>query len=148
MLVSDMRKAIPSILLSLSFALLTPPLGGAENSGAGPPPATDPPVATGTGDQWLDAVRAQRQAWEERRRAAREATDARRRLHSPRAEALHQEQQRRHDAFLGQIERDREYFLGQGPWQTPPAAANPEAAPASPNPSLPGWDNRWYFRGY
>ena len=95
-------------------------------------------------------MRAQRQAWEERRRASREATDARRRHHSPRAEALYLEQQRRHDAFLERIERDREYFLGQGPWQTqaPPAAANPEASPVSPNSSLPGWDNRWYFRGY
>ncbi|MBP6807981.1 MAG: hypothetical protein KA125_06770 [Chromatiaceae bacterium] len=150
MLVSDMSKAIKFCFLLLSFVFFITPLGAAENSGARSPADIDPPVETGSGDQWLDAVRAQRRAWEERRQASREATDARRRYHSPRAEALHLEQKRRRDTFLEQIERDREYFLGQGPWQTqaPPAPPNPEASPDSPNSPLPGWDNRWYFRGY
>ncbi|MBK8638348.1 MAG: hypothetical protein IPN92_08695 [Chromatiaceae bacterium] len=145
-----MSKAIRFCIILLSFAFFSSPPSATESSGADPLPPTDQPIASATGDQWLDAVRAQRQAWEERRRASREARDARRRQHNPRAEAILLDQERRHDIFLGQIERDREHFLGQGPWQTPapPAPPNPEASPDKPNTPLNGWDNRWYFRGY
>ncbi len=154
MLVSDMSKAIRIFFLLLSFLFVTPPLGATENSGITMPSATENPNDGGTGDQWLDAVRAQRRTWEERRRASREAMEARRRQRNPRADAQsesrHLEQQRRHEAFLEQIERDRDLFRGQDPWQpqAPPAPPNPEDAPNPPNPALPGWDNRWYFRGY
>jgi hypothetical protein len=128
-------------------------------------------------NQWLDEVRAQRQAWEERRQAAKEALDARRRWIDPwgaaQKEARDKETQRRRDAFREQIERDRELFRNRSPWaaqsgpwqEAPPGTENlaPDAGapaespiapppeedvPGSPYPPLPGWDNRWYYRGY
>jgi hypothetical protein len=127
-------------------------------------------------NQWLDEVRAQRRAWEERRRAAKEALDARRRWLDPwgaaQKEAHEKDTQRRRDAFREQIERDRELFRNRSPWaaqsgpwqEVPPggetlapdpggpaegAIAPPdEDALGSPYPPLPGWDNRWYYRGY
>jgi hypothetical protein len=120
--------------------------------------------------RWLDEVRAQRRAWEDRRRAAKEAMDARRRWIDPwgaaQHEAIEQEVQRRRDAFRERIERDREAFRSQRPWYVQPApweeetakpgegiSGTPETgrlpgAPDAPYPQLPGWDNRWYYRGY
>lgn len=120
--------------------------------------------------RWLDEVRAQRQKIrQERRRAAQET---RRRIDPwgvARQERREQETQRRHDAFLEHIERDREAFRNQGPWQLrqgprqeeaagfsappsrPPADAaagvSGQAPPRLPTYPLPGWDNRWYYRG-
>jgi len=154
MLVSDMSKAIRVFFLSLSVLLVTRPLSSTETTGAGLPPATENPEEVGTGDQWLDAVRAQRRSWEDRRRASREAMEAHRRQLSSRAEvqseSRHLEQQRRHEAFLEQIERDRDLFRSQGPWQTqaPPALPDTMEIPNPSHPHLTGWDNRWYFRGY
>jgi hypothetical protein len=127
-------------------------------------------------NQWLDEVRAQRQAWEERRRAAKEVINARRREIDPwgaaKQEAWEEENQRRREAFLQRIEREREVFRSQAPWGTaqtpwqdkpPDQDSRPEAMPQghetvqdptskrdpySPYPMLPGWDNRWYYRGY
>jgi hypothetical protein len=122
---------------------------------------------------WLDDVRAQRQAWEERRRASKEAMDARRRWIDPwgaaQQEAREKETQRRREARREQIEREREAFRDLPPWgpqpglwyedspvsglEPPPAepgtdaAKTPEPSPSSRYP-LPGWDNRWYYRGY
>jgi len=133
-----------------------------------------PPLTDGTPSaepepvrRWLDEVRAQRQIRQKRRRAAQEA---RRRIDpwgAARQEIREREAQRRHDAFLEHIARDRETFrnqvpwqLRQGPWQEgtsgfsatqsqPPtdaaAGAPGQAPPAYP---LPGWDNRWYYRGF
>ena len=125
--------------------------------------------------QWLEEVKAQRQAWEERRRAAKEAIQARRRLNDPwgaaQQEAREQEIQRRRDARMEEIERDRDTFHNPGPWHgprdqgpPPPQSADnaaPASSPQSPgpdstalNPGEPaayppaGWDNRWYYRGY
>ncbi|MEA3278676.1 MAG: hypothetical protein U9Q81_25935 [Pseudomonadota bacterium] len=121
-------------------------------------------------------MRAQRRAREERRRAAKEAMDARRRWIDPwgaaQQEAREQETLRRREAFMEKIDREREAFRSQRPWGGPygpwndhspgvgPAAAPPspeapeEGAPAPGDPSralyppLPGWDNRWYYRGF
>jgi hypothetical protein len=126
--------------------------------------------------QWLDEVRAQRRAWEERRRAAKEAIDARRRWINPwgaaQKEAREKENQRRREAFMEHIEREREAFRSGAPWgsapgpweeapQTdkvphmpgPPESRGPEGSDEvptgpSPYPQPPGWDNRWYYRGY
>ncbi len=121
--------------------------------------------------RWLDEVRAQRQIRQERRRVAKEARDARRRWIDPwgaaRQELREQETQRRHDAFLEHIKRDREAFRNQVPWrfrQSPwqeetsgPPTTSPQSPTeettrasgqtASPYP-LPGWNNRWYYRGF
>ena len=127
--------------------------------------------------QWLDEVRAQRRAREERRRAAKEARDARRRLIDPwgaaQMEARAEQHKRRRDAFREEIDRKREALRSQAPWATPPSRW-PEAPkestalesstdsgtvpeplePEEPGNSrhpylpLPGWDNRWYYRGY
>ena len=124
--------------------------------------------------QWLDEVRAQRQIREERRRAAKEAMDARRRWIDPwgaaQQDARKQETQRRRDAFFEHIERDRNAFRNQTPWgfqqgpwinespspssdspqtpaQDPFAGSGPENPQVSTYP-LPGWDNRWYYRGF
>lgn len=119
-------------------------------------------------EHWLEEVRAQRQAWEERRRAQREAMDARRRWVDPwgaaQQEAREQEVNRRREEFRDHIERGREAFLQQPPWGTAGAPqhrdgpesgrrdpeATTEASPPriEPYPPLPGWDNRWYYRGY
>jgi hypothetical protein len=155
-----MNKANRSLALLLLMVAM--PSGDAETSGASSPIAHEAPDPNGPGDPWLDAVRAQRRAWEECRRAAREAMDIHRRHRNPwpdaQTEARHQEQERRHEAFMEFIARDREYFLGQLPWQAPvpPEPPHPEATPDLGNPAetalshphLPGWDNRWYFRGY
>jgi hypothetical protein len=133
------------------------------------------PVTPEPYNQWLDEVRAQRQAREERRRAAKEAIDARRRWIDPwgaaEQEAREQEVQRRRDAFKEKIEREREVFRTQTPWSPPRAPwedspTEPESAqtagteagtsapleqPVAPPPlpyTPPGWDNRWYYRGY
>jgi hypothetical protein len=100
--------------------------------------------------------------------------DARRRWIDPwgaaQLEAREQEAQRRRDAFKKKIEREREAFRSQIPWEPQPSpwadettVPSPEPAPpseadaevrhgqagptSSPYP-LPGWDNRWYYRGY
>jgi hypothetical protein len=114
-------------------------------------------------------VRTQRRAWEERRRAAKDAADARRRRIDPwgaaQQDAREQETKRRRDAFRETIEREREAFRNSGPWAMqpaprqdsppqPPTANDPttpgaqNAAPPEPYPPLPGWDNRWYYRGF
>jgi hypothetical protein len=125
--------------------------------------------------QWLDEVKAQRQAWEERRRAAKEAIQARRRLTDPwgaaQQEAREQEIQRRRDARMEEFERDRDTFHAPGPWHgpkdqgpppprptntAPPAGSTrppdpdgTDSSPAEPATHAPvGWDNRWYYRGY
>lgn len=132
-------------------------------------PPTPEPVP-----QWLDEVRAQRQAREERRRAAKEALGARRRWIDPRGaaqqEAWEHETQRRRDAFLEKVERDRKAFRSHAPWGPAPTPWREEGSrlgPESRSPSIPdtaeaarralaheepyplqGWDNRWYYRGY
>jgi hypothetical protein len=118
--------------------------------------------------QWLDEVKAQRQAWEERRRAAKEAVQARRRQNDPWGAAQHeareQESQRRRDAIIEQFERDRDNY--HAPWAGPRDQGPPPPQPGTgmPQPTAPestalnpadpgsyppsGWDNRWYYRGY
>jgi hypothetical protein len=143
-----------------------------------PPPPMMPSPAEPEGTQeWLDEVRAQRRAWEERRRAAREAMDARRRLIDPWGAAQQEAREKRHrlrrDAFLDKIDREREAFRSRVPWasqqpsrqETPRSSPPPQRSaesepgespkeagalspPATPYPPLPGWDNRWYYRGY
>ena len=140
-----------------------------------PPPAVPlPPAEPEPVRQWLDEVRAQRYAREERRRADKEAREARRRWIDPwgaaQQEVREQENQRRRNAFLDHIERDREAFRNQVPWRfeqgpwpdaipetagelTGSAANDPPRAPAPPalrTPTYPppGWDNRWYYRGF
>lgn len=126
--------------------------------------------------RWLDEVRAQRQAREERRRAAKEAMGARRRWIDPwgaaQQEAWEQETQRRRDAFMEKVERDRKAFRSNSPWGPPHNPWSDKAPGLGPGPALgsssstdtaeaagqavtpaesyplPGWDNRWYYRGY
>jgi hypothetical protein len=167
-----------SRLRRLAFALFTGVFVAAPTRAQEPPPPPLPPSAGPSAepeslDQWLDEVRAQRRAWENRRRAAKEALDARRRWIDPWGAAQHdareQETQRRRDAFREKIERDREAFRNQAPWGavygpmpdesmgflpddiTSPDADDATASRGAPSPSqfpLPGWDNRWYYRGY
>ena len=141
-----------------------------------PPPAAVPmPIAEPEPvRQWLDEVRAQRQAREERRRADKEARDAHRRWIDPwgaaQKEAREQETRRRRMELMEHVERDRQEFRNWGPWgfrpnpwqekpvRSPAVTPRPkdaDAAPAIPlgDPQassypLPGWDNRWYYRGF
>lgn len=144
-------------------------------AGMGIPPgmAPDPvvPAQSEPVDRWLEEVRAQRQAWEERRRTNKEAIDARRRWIDPwgaaQKEARDEENRRRRQAFRDKIERERDAFRNQSPWLGPPPPwQGPPPPPGlglgpdggeltgepsdllAPHPPLPGWDNRWYFRGY
>jgi hypothetical protein len=104
--------------------------------------------------QWLDEVRAQRQAWEARRQAAKDAVNARRRLNDPWGAAEHEarekESQRRRDAVLERAERDRDAFLGQPPWENanlwesgppPPLPGQRTTPEASPQPDAVGSNN-------
>lgn len=141
-----------------------------------PPPPLPPLPAVGISpaepepvQRWLDEVRAQRQIGEERRRAAKEAMDARRRWIDPwgaaQKEAREHEAQRRREAFMEKIDRDRETLRSQGPWavprqplpdvtaELPPPGNDTTAVPGQSEPHastypLPGWDNRWYYRGF
>lgn len=168
MSIRDNNQLIPFLSLgcllgglcaSPSEAVEAPPTEVAPGSTTDVAPQAVPGPSSPEGvisDRWLDAVRAQRQAWEERRRAAQEAMDARRRLNDPRTSA-HEEHMRRREALMEHIERDREHFLNQGPWQIPPPPnPGPPGSPGNPPgsdptlayPPLPGWDNRWYYRGF
>jgi hypothetical protein len=143
-----------------------------------PPATTGVPAEPEPLRQWLEEVRAQRRAWEERRRATKEAFDARRRWMDPwgaaEKEARDKENQRRREELMEHIERERGAFRAGTPrWGNPPppwqeaprseappepsgdAPAAQEGEPGSeppalppPYPPLPGWDNRWYYRGY
>lgn len=128
-----------------------------------PRKSPDNAVASGAASPWLEAVRAQRRAWEAQRRASREAIDAKRRAIDPWAAAQHeareQERRERRDRWLQAIDRDRQRFLQQGPWLdgaepwpgtpvAPVPPANPEQGETTTRPPPPGWDNGWYYQGY
>jgi len=169
-----MSRRFRTPIAALVAGLLTI-FGVAAQESSLPPPGTDTyPTEPEPVRQWLDEVRAQRLMREERRRAAKEAIDARRRWinpwHAAQQERREQETQRRRDAFMEYIERDRETFSNlvpwgfrQSPWQDeisePPAGlllspgmdATEVAGEAEPSASpypLPGWNNRWYYRGF
>jgi hypothetical protein len=159
----------PALLLATEEPPAPPPA---------PPPTMGAPAEPEPLREWLEEVKAQRRAWEERRRATKEAFDARRRWIDPwgaaEKEAREKENQRRREELMEHIERGREAFRGSAPrWAAPPeawekprrgegapdASGEPTAAddgttgserpPVQPRyPPLPGWDNRWYYRGY
>jgi len=129
-----------------------------------------PPAGTEPVHRWLDEVRAQRRI---RQKPCCAAQEARRRIDpwgAARQDIREREVQRRHDAFLEHIERDRETFRNQGPWRLRQGPWQEEIAGLSATPSpppadtatgisgyappraltypLPGWDNRWYYRGF
>jgi hypothetical protein len=175
-----MERPTKLALLLWASALAAMPVraheAAAPLSAPPPPPRSSAPAETNPVDQWLDEVRAQRQAWEARRRAAKEAIDARRRWLDPWGaapkEAREKENQRRREALREQIEREREVMRNQPPWAAQPVpwqelTPTPEAPepstgaqadgiapptnttpPPPPYPPLPGWNNRWYYRGY
>lgn len=109
-----------------------------------------------TSSNWLDEVRAQREAWEARRSAMREQHEQRRRAHHPRGavqpEAWEEDLRRRRAERQERIEQDREVFrrLGPGAWGPYWSVMEDGAGGAewAPPVSPPGWDNLWYFRGY
>ena len=174
-----MSKAFNILILSLAFAVASRSLNALEDTAGRPaeearsPTATNEtpspapkegprPAASISGDPWLDAVRAQRRAWEERRQANRDFLDGYR-PSGPRVsgygDSHHEEYQRRREALRERIARDRELFFNQVPWQTVPTPEPPKGEgetnnpaapplPPPPYPPLPGWDNRWYYRGY
>ena len=134
----------PITSLCMLGALVANPVArvGAEEAAAAPgQSAQERAQTTGYVDpmrQWLDEVKAQRQAWEARRQAAKEAVNARRRLNDPwgaaQQEARESEIERRREAILEQVERDRDAFHSQRPWQN----TNPwESSPPPPPPSQP-----------
>ena len=160
-----------------TLMLAVSPLVAQEPVPPPPVPMMPAPTEPEGVHQWLDEVRAQRRVREERRRAAKEARDARRRLIDPwgaaQQEAREKQQQFRRDAFMEEIDRKREAFRSRAPWGTQPAPWQEvprDSAPAEmaddaessmgvpgpegqgptapPYPTLPGWNNRWYYRGY
>lgn len=168
-----MATRIVLLFLALcTTALATESAAPQEPAQSAPQPTAPPAAAAEPVDRWLEEVRAQRQAWEERRRAQKEAMDARRRWIDPwgaaQQEARELEVTRRREAFRDQIERDREAFFNRSPWGSAapwPEDANPDQTPPAPGPAagsgpseaaggtppyppLPGWDNRWYYRGF
>jgi hypothetical protein len=107
--------------------------------------------------QWLDEVRAQRQASEARREETRKALDARHRWIDPwgaaQREAREREIEQRRHALQERIEQEREQFragrppLGGYPRTLAlPAPGLQTSPPPAPEPL--GWDNRWYYQGY
>ncbi len=116
-----------------------------------------PPQSPSPRPQWLDEVRAQRQAWETRREEARKAMDARHRWIDPwgaaQRETREREIEQRRQAFHERIEQEREQFrAGRPPLGTfpqPPSPPTPGWQTNPPPPAEPqGWDNRWYYQGY
>jgi hypothetical protein len=169
-----MSRRFPRPITVPCAVLLTVSAVGAQEPAPSPSAPGTSHVEQEPVREWLDEVRAQRQAREERRRAQKEAMDARLRWINPwgaaQKEARERETQRRRELFREQIERDRQAFRNQIPWQFeldpwqegishPPAplppplgtdapdVAGPTDPPASSYP-LPGWDNRWYYRGF
>ncbi len=137
--------------LTVSAALLAHPCEMPEASADRQSPAA-------SWQNWLDEVRAQRQAWEARRKAAQQE---RRRQIDPQWAAQHkarvQKNQRRRQALRDEINRHRETFWNSIPWSGPYERTWQDGAPARPSsdpPSdptqnpLPGWNNLWYYRGY
>ena len=165
-----MNASLFRLLITLaSWILATPSLvvGHSITQQPSMEPTQGIPAEPELVDQWLDEVRAQRQAWEERRRAKKEAIDARRRWIDPwgtaQQEARREENQRRREALRNKIEQDRDAFRSHSPWRSPQAPwQEPLPSPGSdgqnpisdvpdilsPYPPLPGWNNGWYFRGY
>lgn len=166
------------LLILASGMLTAPSLAVAHDMTSSPTATSNPgiPAQPEPMNQWLDEVRAQRQTREERRRIAKETIDARRRWIDPwgaaQQEAREKENQRRREAFRNQIDQDRDAFRNhvpwyspQAPWTEPPPSNDLPRQPAPPGPDnrdtttgtpdplfpyppLPGWDNRWYYRGY
>ena len=134
----------------------------AEEAPARPPTPELFPGPPAAGDDWLEAVRAQRQASEQRRQAAREAQNARRRMVDPwgaaRQEAFEQKVEQRRSAMRDRIERDREQFFNRGPWLNayepwrldplgkPPSSGDTTGDSATPAPGY-GWGGPWYPQG-
>lgn len=120
---------------------------GEQGIDANPPGASPLP-------QWLDEVRAQRQAREARREEARKALDARHRLIDPWGAAQHEARERefelRRQSNRERIEQEREQFWSRRPPFPGPLPSTPipwqPGFPTAAEP--PGWDNRWYFQGY
>ena len=160
-------------VLLWAFAISTAPVAAQEPAVPGTNRTTAEPEPF---QRWLDAVRIQRQAREAEREAAKKDMEARHRWRDPwgaaKKEARDKENQRRRESFREEIERKREALRGQAPWstQTLPWQAMPAGQPDPPTPDdldqdrenaptgamppatayppLPGWDNRWYYRGY
>lgn len=150
------RATAPSCLLMALLCLVdVPPIDALETDltqgdevqpqGASPHP------------QWLDEVRAQRQARETRREEARKAMDARHRLIDPwgaaQQEAREREIDLRRQATRERIEQEREQFWSRRPPITAfPEPNQPYLPPWQPTVPLaaepPGWDNLWYYQGY
>lgn len=122
--------------------------------------------------QWLEEVRAQRQAWEAHRQQARGAMEARRRWIDPwgaeQRDAMEKRAEQRREAARNFAERQRETRHQPSIWRYPyggslppdhptdspyPGAGDSEPFPGQtdspPPPSYPpGWNNPWYYRGY
>lgn len=159
------RRLLRGALLGLISALAIgiAPAVGVE----GETPLQQRPVTTGehampstpeSVSPWIDAVRAQRQAWEARRNAAREDFETRRRINLPhsaaRQETWEQDLRLRRATRRGRIEHNRERLRNLTPGQ-PPMNAPGHSAPSGettadsgPPFAPPGWDNHWYFRGF
>lgn len=166
---ADQRDRVWLGLAALLVGLLSiPAVLAAEENPSGRTQPANPAIGDRLQTPWLDEVRAQRQAWESRRDTTRSDYDARRRANNPRAavqqEAWEEDVRRRHAARIERMDQDLERFLSLGPGQPPPPwpwvggiPARPESgsaaiAPGAPGDEAifapPGWDNRWYFRGF
>jgi len=116
--------------------------------------------------EWLEAVRAQREGLQQlpRREGQRDwaarSEAARQRQVERRADWERQRKKRR-----ALIDLERELFRNYGPWleplapggltdgRTPPAPADDDSDRVDVQPphrhrQPPGWDNRWYYRGW
>ena len=116
------------------FCLTAPLAIGDENAPSSDPEPAHQPKQT----QWLDEVRAQREAWEAQRQAARQASNARLRMFDPwgaaQLEALDRETESRRPKAEAQrraMERRREE-REKRMWQYTPY----------------GWDDPWFSGGY
>jgi hypothetical protein len=133
---------------------------------AEPDPEVDPGPPSFS--KWLEAVRAQRQGLRQRR--PRDQEPDRPALRGPvqpwkrkadrQADWMRQRQSRR-----ALMDMERELFRNYGPWLEPlsptpptdgprvgvPTDDRPDSSDAAVQPDRrhpPGWDNRWYYRGW
>lgn len=114
-------------------------------------PAAQPTSITDAHQQWLDEVRAQREAWQAQREAKRKAAEERLRRIAPwgatRLEELERQAESQREAARQRSEQFRK--SSEARLEAQRQAMDQMRQQPAPLPYTPhGWDNSWYYRGY
>jgi hypothetical protein len=142
------QRLLPPSLLTFALLWANPCAGNNATD-----PAADPSHQAGSETRWLDAVKAQREAWEQRRQSLKEAADMRRKHLDPwgaaqieaqeRSAEMRREQARQH---IEQQRKSAEAQLDANRQATENYLQQRQQMLHSYPPY--GWNNPWYYRGY